>query len=129
MIGVAVAAIAGIESVFKYEARASELRMLAAKCQAARFQNNSEWAYRIALAKPDEGLPAARDLLAVQDRILGEVQLEAAKLGMNLVRASEDELPEGTTGEQVLTKRADSDLPPPKGSQNRFGHLNLPDHL
>ncbi|HSF40459.1 MAG TPA: hypothetical protein VLT87_11750 [Thermoanaerobaculia bacterium] len=112
--GISVAAIAGIEAAFKFESRASELRMLAAKCQSARFQHNSEWSYRIAIAEPDKAIDAARDLLAIQDRTLAEVQLEAAKLGLNIAlggsRRSRDEADEFTWAKW----RADSDFPPPR---------------
>lgn len=82
--GMAVAAIGGVEAAFNLQGRAAELRMLAAKCQSARFQHNSEWSYRIAIAEPEEGVDAARDLLAVQDRTLSEVQVGAAKLGLDI---------------------------------------------
>jgi hypothetical protein len=110
-VGIAVAAIAGVEAAFKFESRASELRMLAAKCQAARFQHNSEWSYRIAIAEPGEAIDAARDLLAVQDRTLAEVQLDAAKLGLNIaLRDSRSSLSEIALWEDRL---GDGDLPPP----------------
>jgi hypothetical protein len=84
-VGITIAAIAGIETAFKFETRAYELRLLGAKCQAARFQHNSEWAYRIAIAEVEHAIAAARDLLAIQDQTISEVHLEAAKLGVSLV--------------------------------------------
>jgi hypothetical protein len=53
--------------------------MLAAKCQSARFQHNSEWSHRIAIAEPHEALDAVHDLLTVQDKALAEAQVEAAR--------------------------------------------------
>lgn len=102
LIGIAVAAIAGIEVALKFETRASELRVLAAKCQAARFQHNSEWAHKIAIAKPGEAIAAARDLLAIQDQALSEAQLEAAKLGVNIVMEENRKLRDPANAEAVF---------------------------
>jgi hypothetical protein len=109
--GIAIAAIAGIEAAFKFESRSTELRMLAAKCQAARFQHNSEWSYRIAIAEPSEALDAAHDLLTVQDKALAEAQLEAARLGLNIALSISGRYGDGDYDPQ-LGRRADGDLPP-----------------
>lgn len=121
-VGVAVAAIAGIETAFKFETRASELRLLAARCQGARFQHNSEWASRIATAEVKKAIDYAPHLLAVQDETLTEVHSEAAKLGLNIVPPSiaTDDADIGhylLFGDDRLVygdKLADDDLPPPR---------------
>jgi hypothetical protein len=120
-VGIAVAAIAGVEAAFRFEARAPELRMLAAKCQAARFHHNSEWANRIAIANPEEAIVAAKELLSIQDRTLGEVQLEAAKLGVNIVITGDDdrEARDDQAPSLPAAGAPDTDFPPPSASPKR----------
>jgi hypothetical protein len=126
LIGICIAMIAGVEVAFKFETRASELRMLAARCRAARFQHNSEWAHRIAIAKPSEAIAASRELLAIQDQTLSEVQFEAAKLGVNIAVEVRNESKEQAETDKALydpffgppadhypTRRAASDMPIP----------------
>jgi len=109
-IGIAVAAVAGIETAFKFESRSSDLRVLAARCQSARFRHNSEWSYNIALADPEKALGAARDLLAVQDSTLADVQLEAARLGLNIADISRLRYLDDDVAARLLSDRADGDL-------------------
>lgn len=108
LVGIAISTLAGIDAAFKFETHAADLRTLAAKCQAARFQHNSEWANKIAIAEPEKAICAARNLLELQDRTVSEVQIEAAKLGISIAldtRQSSD------SGADV-----DADFPPPASS-------------
>lgn len=127
--GIAVATIAGIEAAYKFESRASELRILAAKCQAARFQHNSEWAYRIAIAEPDDAIDAARDLLAVQDRTLAEVQLEAAKLGLNIAVIGSKGFTDAADEALFDRRLPDDDFPPPDDQPLRRKAYRIEDEL
>jgi hypothetical protein len=83
--GLLVATIAGLEAAFKFETRATELKVLAASCQATIRQVDSQWQKEIGTAaSTDEKLSAARRLLDVQDTKLADIQEKAARNGVNI---------------------------------------------
>lgn len=125
LIGVSIAAISGVEAAFKFEAKANELRNLAVKCQNARLIHNSEWAQKFAIVESVAAIDAARELLALQDKALAEIQSEGARLGVNVGKelipsrreALEDVADRFERDEMPVRRRRNpvpDDLPPPR---------------
>ncbi len=84
VVGLAIAAVGGLDAAFKVSERAAELTILAATCQSAVREIDSRWHKEIGAI---EGLPrvlAGLKLVELQDSRLTEVQLGAARLGVNI---------------------------------------------
>jgi hypothetical protein len=88
-LGAAVSVIAGLESAFKFTSRATEMRVLAAQCQATSREVDTKWRQTVG-AEPDRDrkLLGARALMEIQDQRLGDVQTRAVALGLNVIRAA-----------------------------------------
>jgi hypothetical protein len=94
LIGVVIAANAGIEAAFKFDRRGTELTLLAATCQSTVRDVDTEWRTNIGSVYDrrtnigsvyDSDLrSAAADLITKADQQLTKVQEDAAKLGVNI---------------------------------------------
>jgi hypothetical protein len=84
LIGLVIAAVAGIDAAFKLESRSAELTLLAAECQSIIWQIDSAWQQTVGTVEGEERIAAARALLTKQDAGLAEVQKRSAQLGVNI---------------------------------------------
>lgn len=84
LIGISISICAGIETAFKYEARGSELTLLASKCQAIVRQVDSDWRKKIGSSHSADVSEEARELITFADDNLAKAQSEAAQLGVNV---------------------------------------------
>jgi len=82
--GLLIAALAGLEAAFKFDARAAELRLMAADCQSAIRAVDSQWQKEIGGGESYEPVEEARGLIDLQDAKLAEIQQRAAKSGVNI---------------------------------------------
>jgi hypothetical protein len=88
-LGAAVSVIAGLESAFKFTSRSTEMRVLAAQCQATSREVDTKWRLTVAAEQdPDRKILGARALMEIQDQRLGDVQTRAVALGLNVIRAA-----------------------------------------
>jgi hypothetical protein len=85
-IGLAITAISGLEAAFRTGSTASELKVLAAQCQATIFQIDTKWLKSVAGMPEQDQLAAALDLLEQQDAMLAQTQTKAAELGINIAQ-------------------------------------------
>jgi hypothetical protein len=83
-IGVVVAAVAGLDAAFKFEGHAAEFRLMAADCQATLRAVDTTWQTEIGGGFAQDPASAAKQLLAVQDSKLADIQQQAAKAGFNI---------------------------------------------
>ena len=86
LCGVLIAAISGLEAAFKTEARAAELRLLAATCQSTIWRADTEWQKSVGSGIAADPVAAARALLEMQDQVLTEIHTKAAQLGVNITQ-------------------------------------------
>jgi hypothetical protein len=84
IIGLLIAAVAGIETAFKFGDRGAELTVLAAVCQSALREVDSRWKKEVGPTSGDERISAQEELLDVQDQKLSEIQEKAARLNVNI---------------------------------------------
>jgi hypothetical protein len=84
LIGVVIAANAGIEAAFKFDRRGTELTLLAATCQSTVRDVDTEWRTNIGSVYDSDLRSAAADLITKADQQLTKVQEDAAKLGVNI---------------------------------------------
>jgi hypothetical protein len=84
VVGLAIAAIGGLEAAFKLGERAAELTILAATCQSTVRDIDTRWQTQVGPAEGEERVVAARGLIEVQDARLADVQDRAARLGVNV---------------------------------------------
>lgn len=85
LIGVLVAALAGIETAFKFESKGSELIQLAAGCHSMVRQTDSLWSKRVGIEEDAEKeIAGAIEVLELQEGHLQEVQEKAAAIGVNI---------------------------------------------
>jgi hypothetical protein len=90
LVGLIIAAVAGIDAAFKLESRSAELTVLAAECQSTIWQIDSAWQQTVGTVDGEERVSAARALLNKQDATLAEIQKRAAQLGVNITLAVRD---------------------------------------
>lgn len=88
--GLLTVVIAGLETAFKTESKSAELKQLAATCQATLRLVDTQWRKEVGPAydeerTDDERIKAVNTLLDLQDAKLGEIQQQAARLGLNIV--------------------------------------------
>ena len=103
LIGVVIAANAGIEAAFKFDRRGTELTLLAATCQSTVREVDTEWRKSIGSVYDSDLRQAAGDLITKADQQLTKVQEDAAKLGVNItLRASRNRVPRLTRTIQAL---------------------------
>jgi len=84
LVGLIIAAVAGIEAAFKLESRSAELTLLAAECQSTIWQIDTSWQQTVGTVEGEERVTAARALLSKQDATLAEIQKRAAQLALNI---------------------------------------------
>jgi hypothetical protein len=84
-LGVLISVLAGLEAAFKFEARASELSLLAASCHSTLRHTDATWYRQVGIAA-DEGLrvAGAMTLIELQDSKLSDIQEKAATSGINI---------------------------------------------
>jgi hypothetical protein len=85
LVGLAIAAIGGLEAAFKVNERAIDLTLLAATCQSTVRDIDSRWQTDVGPAEGEQRVLAAQQLLEMQDQKLADVQERAARLGVNIV--------------------------------------------
>lgn len=84
LAGLFVAVLGGIEAAFKHDAKGAELAVLAARCQSAIWQIDSEWSKTVGTAEGEQQYQAARVLLDRQDASIADIQSRAAQAGVNI---------------------------------------------
>jgi hypothetical protein len=85
VFGVVIAALAGIETAFKYESRGAELNSLAASCHSIVRQADATWYKQVGIQEDEAArLVGAMQLIDMQDEKLSEVQEKAAANGVNI---------------------------------------------
>ena len=84
LLGVVIAANAGIEAAFKFDKRGTELTLLAAMCQSTVREVDTLWRKEIGSRYDSDLRKAASELISLADQRLNKVQEDAAKLGINI---------------------------------------------
>ena len=85
IVGVVISILAGLEAVFRFEKRASELTMLAASAEAEGFRHATRWHQTVALESDDSIRPTnAKLLLEEQTVYIATLLKSSADLGVNL---------------------------------------------
>jgi hypothetical protein len=88
VIGVVIAALAGIETAFKYESRGADLISLAASCHSIVRRTDATWYKQVGIQENEtDKLAGAMQLIDMQDEKLSEVQEKAAANGVNIALA------------------------------------------
>jgi hypothetical protein len=85
LLGVVIAVLAGLEAAFKFEARGTELNLLAASCQSTVRKTDATWYKQVGIAEnPNDRVTGAMQLIELQDTKLSEIQEKAAAIGVNI---------------------------------------------
>lgn len=85
LLGVVIAVLAGLEAAFKFEAKGTELNLLAASCQSTVRRTDSTWYKQVGIApNPNDRVTGAMQLIELQDTKLSEIQEKAAAIGVNI---------------------------------------------
>jgi len=85
LLGVLIAALAGIDTAFKFETKGAELNLLAASCHATVRQTDSAWYKQVGIEEDAaKQVAGAMQLIELQDTRLSEVQERAANSGVNI---------------------------------------------
>jgi hypothetical protein len=85
VLGVSIAALAGIETAFKFESRGAELNSLAATCHSMVRQIDTAWHRKVGLESDvEQQARGAMELIELQDTRLQEVQEKAATAGVDI---------------------------------------------
>lgn len=91
LAGFLVVTIGGIEAAFKNETRAGELSVLAAQCHSVISSNNSKWSASVEITNDDnEKIKAIKEILEHQSTTMTDINLQAAKSGVNIAFLIED---------------------------------------
>jgi hypothetical protein len=99
LVGLLIAAIAGLETAFKNEATAAELKLLAAAGQATVREVDTRWQRDFGVGGSNDPVSAALSLIELQDARLTDIQEKAAKLGVNIAL----EVRELSRGQEIYT--------------------------
>lgn len=83
-IGILIAALTGLESAFKWQKRAAELRALTSKCRTAYRDVDYQIKTILQNGTTEKRLNTSINYLHSLDRTLDEIQEGAANLGINL---------------------------------------------
>jgi hypothetical protein len=88
LVGLAIAAIGGLDAAFKYGERATELNRLAAKCEAVILEVDTQQS--VAPLESDENAGSiandGRSVLEKLDKCINDVRGNAAELGLHMTR-------------------------------------------
>jgi hypothetical protein len=84
-LGIVIAAITGMESYFKWEGRASELRTLGASARSTLRAVDSQWQMKVRSAQTEqERINALTSIITILDSELERIRDSAAKLSISL---------------------------------------------
>lgn len=85
VLGIVIAAITGMESYFKWEGRASELRTLGASARSTLRAVDSQWQMRVRAAETEhERITALTNIITLLDTELERIRDSAARLSVSL---------------------------------------------
>jgi hypothetical protein len=84
-LGIVIAAITGMESYFKWEGRASELRTLGASARSTLRSVDSQWQLKVRTAQTEqERVNALTTIITLLDSELERIRDSAARLNISL---------------------------------------------
>jgi hypothetical protein len=115
IFGIAIAALAGIETAFKYESRGSELNSLAATCHSTVRLTDASWYKKVGIREDEnEKVVGALELIELQDVKLSEVQEKAAMNGLNIALEVRKHYLAPLTGGKPGSDGSDDDFTEPR---------------
>ena len=82
--GLLIAAIAGVDAAFRFDARATGIRLLASRVEARRWQLYIAWNAIRSKGEGDEPRRAAQRVLDDHAKFFSKVHREATELGVNI---------------------------------------------
>jgi hypothetical protein len=84
--GLAITVIGGITAAFGYDRKSAELKVLAAKCNSCALDIDGRLPKQGETLPLDQQISSARDLIALQNTCISELQGKAAELGLDITR-------------------------------------------
>ncbi len=85
ILGVIITTLAGLEAAFKFEAKSTELNLLAASCHSTVRKTDATWYKQVGIAtNPTDQISGAMSLIELQDTKLSEIQEKSANSGVNI---------------------------------------------